>query len=385
MTDVAERPAHSPLGASGAERWLNCPGSVTLLKELALDESDEPDYRREGTAAHEAAAKALTDGLDAWELVGEEFFGLKIGPELADPIQTYLDHCRQFAKPYFIEYGVSSPRHPQFYGTADFVAAGSDGLTVVDLKMGQGIMVDVEDNPQLKYYAFGVIEGLERSGTGIFKDQHPVILTIVQPRGHLEPVRSWETTAGEIKEWTHDVLLPAMYAAEYEDRLTPGDWCRFCPAKLVCPLLTALFKAAATANPKHIPDLSDFAIGTNYVLAQAVKHYTKALETEAFNRAMLAKDIPGTKLVHKKGNRVWKDGAADTAKAKFGDDAFSAPEFKSPAELEKLPAARDWVKEFSYTPETGLTLALESDSRRAVKATPPTERFAGVAAAAEDW
>src|SRR5580765_4761035 len=63
-----ERPAHSPLGASGAERWMNCPGSVSLLKLVSPGvESDEPEYRTHGTAAHQLLAHCLTEKLDAWE------------------------------------------------------------------------------------------------------------------------------------------------------------------------------------------------------------------------------------------------------------------------------------------------------------------------------
>ena len=87
-------PVHSPLGASSAERWMNCPGSVTLLQHLGLDESEEPDYRREGIAMHEAAAHCLREGLDAWEIVNQTFYETLMTPELADPIQVYLDHCR---------------------------------------------------------------------------------------------------------------------------------------------------------------------------------------------------------------------------------------------------------------------------------------------------
>ena len=371
------RPVHSPLGASGAERWLQCPGSVTLLKHLDLEESDEPDYRVEGSAAHEAAAKALREGLDAWELVGETFLGITLTPELANPLQMYLDYCRIPQGQKFVEYGISSPVHPQFYGTLDFGCYAANVLVIVDLKFGQGIAVDVEDNPQLKYYAFGLIDGMERQSRGRVPDELPVMLTIVQPRGfHVAgPVREWETTVGAIRAWVHDVLVPAMQATEFEDSLKSGDWCRFCPAKLACPLLTDLFKAACLSNPKHLPDQSDAAIGENYRCWDGVKHYGKALEAEAFARAMRGRAIPHTKLVHKKANRTWKDGAPALAEARFGLAAFTAPELKSPAELEKLPEAGQFVKEFAYSPDTGLTLALETDSRQAVTVQDPKERF----------
>ena len=47
---------HSPLGASGAERWMECPGSTALLSQLDLGETDDPDYRVDGTTAHAGAA-----------------------------------------------------------------------------------------------------------------------------------------------------------------------------------------------------------------------------------------------------------------------------------------------------------------------------------------
>ena len=379
-----ERPAHSPLGASGAERWMNCAGSAALLAMLGEDLSDEPDYLREGVAGHEGAAVALTNGLDAWELVGMEFNQTPMAPELCDPIQIYLDYCRTLKGERYIEYAISSPVHPQFYGTLDYGCYGAT-LEVVDLKMGQGIMVEIENNPQLKYYAFGLIDGLERRTGGRIPDEMIVGLTIVQPRGfHSDgPVRRWETTAGEIKTWVHDALVPAMNATAYDDSLNTGEWCRFCPAKLACPMLTALFQAAALANPKHLPDMSDNAIGQNYVLSAAVKHYIKALELEAYNRAMRGRTIPGGKLINKRANRVWKDGAVELAKARFGDDAWNPPEFKSPAEMEKVPAAKDWVKEFAFTPSTGLTFTLATATGQAVTVTAPSERFAEVKT--EDW
>jgi len=382
------RRGHSPLGASGAERWMKCPGSVELLKRLDLGESDEPDYRRIGTAMHEAAATALLEELESYELVGSTYNDTKITADLATPIGVYLDYCRRVsaaadAGDVWIEYAISSPVHPAFYGTADFGTAviepdGKHVLYVVDLKGGEGLAVEVEDNPQLKYYAFGLIDGLERQYGRTMRDEHTVRLAIAQPRIEWHPdgqVREWDTTVGEIKAWIHGTLVPAMNATQFDDRLDAGEHCRFCPAKLVCPLLTAMFGAGATANAKHIPDMTNETLGLNYKAAEAVKHYIRALEREALDRQMRGAQVPGIKLVRKKANRVFKPGAVDIAKGKFGDDAWKPRELKSPAELEKLPAAKEWVKEWAYSPDTGLTVALADDSRLAVKVTQGSEVF----------
>lgn len=407
MTTVIDHTqrGHSPLGASGAERWMNCPGSVALLKELALPESDDPSYREIGTAMHEAAEHCLKAGIDTWEIVGETFNNVEIDGPLADAIQVYLGVARSDIDAstfHYVEFPVSSPVHPQFYGTADLVAflvllghvpaknigelCGDEAeLRVRDLKGGEGIVVEPEENPQLKYYAFGVIDGIERQSSVVLHPDLKVRLGIVQPRAYHEegPVRDWVTTVGAIKEWVHDTLVPAMLATEYDHTLDAGPWCRFCAAKLVCPLLTSLFRAACMANPKEIINYSDESAGRSYQYVKAVEFYLKALKDDIFRRLNTGVRMDGVaKLVDKKANRVYTSGAAAEAKTKFGADAFTKPEIKSPAELEKLsPAAKAWVKEHAYLPKTGLTVALWDDPKPAVRVQTTKEAFGDAIAA----
>ena len=88
-------PVHSTLGASSAERWLQCGGSIALLKYLKIEETtDEPEYRLLGTAAHAAAAKCAANDLDAWEIMGEKFGDVTAEQDMADAIQVYLDVIR---------------------------------------------------------------------------------------------------------------------------------------------------------------------------------------------------------------------------------------------------------------------------------------------------
>lgn len=377
---AAPRPAHSPLGASGAERWMNCPGSVDLLNNLSLPQSDEEDWTKEGTAMHEAAAYCLNNGCDTWEITGQVFEGVEVDAEMARHIQVYLDHVRadmEQAVAYFVEFGISSPVHPDFYGTLDFGAVLPTRIKVKDLKGGAGIAVEVIDNPQVKYYSFGLIDGLERKTGKLFPDDTVVELGIIQPRAfhHDGPIRLWETTVGEIKAWVHDVLVPAMNMTAMDNDLDAGKWCRFCPAKLVCPLLTGIFRAAATCNPDEVIHFSPQVLGENYRLIQAVKFYQTALERAAMSYLNRGVAVPHAKLVNKKANRVFRS-SADVIK-RFGDDAYAPRELRSPAELEKLsPEALEWVKEHAYTPVTGTTVALATDNRPEVKVKPTTEVFA---------
>lgn len=388
---------HSPLGASGAERWMECPGSVALfgvLRERGLDlpESDEPDYRREGTAMHEAAAHCLENGLDTWEITGDTFNETVIDPDMARHIQVYLDHVRpimECAEEHWIESSLESPAtHPLMFGSLDFGARlkpstscfdGKPVVVVRDLKGGEGIIVEPEQNPQLMYYAYLLIDRHPE-----WPGDMPVSLGVVQPRAFHQagPIREWWTTVGEIRRWVHDVLVPAMDATAIDDKLDAGPWCRFCPAKLVCPMLTSLWGAAQKANPKAIVNLTDESLGMSYQYVQAVKFYVKAMEEETFKRLNLGRVVPGTKLKLKKANRVYKPDAVALAKAQFGPEAYTTPELKSPAELEKTsPAAREFVKEYAYMPQTGYTVALESDPAPGVTIRTSTETFGAALAA----
>lgn len=380
---MESQPEHSPLGASSAERWMNCPGSIALLKTLQLPETDEPDYRKNGIAAHSAAAICLTTGSDAWEVVGQVHHGVEIDVEIADAIQVYLDAVRPGmarATLKYIEHRISQPSiHKDFFGTVDLGLIFDEGTGEInDYKHGEGIQVDVEWNPQLMYYAYGF--ACEFPGVRNWK------LRIIQPRGwHPDgPIREWEISTDDLCAWAEKELLPAMARTELDHDLDAGPWCRFCPAKLVCPLLTSLFGAAAKANPNTIVNLSDDSLGRSYQYVQAVKFYLKAMEEETFRRLNIGGDVPGTKLVNKKANRVYRPEAKDKFAEQFGMEAYTQPELKSPAEMEKIgPAAAKLVKEYAYSPNTGLTVALASDKRVGVKVKTTTEAFPNAIATTE--
>jgi hypothetical protein len=282
----------------------------------------------------------------------------------------------------YIEYAIGANKetrpHPGFYGRLDFGAWGTDETVVEDFKFGEGIVVEPDENPQMKYYAYGLIRGRIDAGAHVRSDR-VFKLRICQPRAwHPDgPIREWTTTAGEIIHWGETELLPAMLRAEVDMTLDPGDWCRFCPAKLFCPMLDALFGAAAKADPNVVPNFGQQRMAREYAQRGAVKFYLKALEDEVYRRNMLGNTVPGTKLVLKKANRVWDGSAEDLAKTQFGAEALTPAELKSPAEFEKISAAaKNFVKEHAYMPQNGLTVALESDTKPAVKVEKSADIFA---------
>lgn len=380
-----EYPEHSDKGGSGAERWMNCPGSSVLLKQLNLPQSDEQDYRRDGVAAHEAAAHCLTTGVDTWEIVGQKFHDVEVDQVIADAVQTYLNDVRQFIDypTVMIEQRIGEklpePPHPDFFGTVDFAAYGKDDLIVEDYKHGEGIVVEPFENPQMMYYAYGIILMRKQIFKVDVRSDRLVRLRICQPRAFHEdgPIREWETTAGEIIHWGENILVPAMERADFDTTFDCGKHCRFCPAKLFCPLLSGMFGAAARADVTQVPNFGQDRIAKEYEAIEAVQFYIKALKDEAYRRNMLGNTVPGTKLVLKKANRVWGPTAEPVFKEKFGEDAYTKPELKSPAEMSAIsPAAKELVKQHCFTPQTGLTVVAASDPKAAVKVEKAVDIFA---------
>ena len=102
---VIEEITHSHLGASGASRWMNCPGSIRLTNQLDPSKVNKTgSAAAEGTVAHEVAADALEENADAWEYIGNSYevdgWKFEIDGEMATHIQVYLDFVRGKLKEY---------------------------------------------------------------------------------------------------------------------------------------------------------------------------------------------------------------------------------------------------------------------------------------------
>ncbi len=86
---------HSILGASGAHRWMNCPGVIRLTKDMPEIKSS---YAKEGTDAHALGEYCLKMGFRQTSQVTtvpvkkpEDAFD--ITQDMREAVQVYLDHC----------------------------------------------------------------------------------------------------------------------------------------------------------------------------------------------------------------------------------------------------------------------------------------------------
>lgn len=375
-------PAHSRLGASSAQRWMNCPGSVSLIRSMPAIEREEKDYQRLGSDAHELASFCLDGNTDTWEHVGTwTDIGdmIDVDQDMADAVQVYLDTVRPAIEEarsagdkgkVLIEAKMSAPKlHEACFGTVDCAVILPDRVEITDYKHGEGMAVDVEENVQLMYYAFLVLHNNHYSA-------QRVILRIVQPRAHHQdgPVREWETTAKDIMAWANGPLLEAMNRTGIDtDLFVPGEHCQksFCEAKLCCPALNTNFDILVPAAQAvvSLPGLSDEDLADRLALAPGIKALIKALEDEVFRRLNNSKFTDDRfKLVPKRADRVWKPEAPAIFTKEFGGEAMTTPKIKSPAEMSKVsPRAKTLVAEWAYTPQNGLTVAGKDDKRDAIK------------------
>ena len=102
---------HANLGASKAERWMNCPGSVALEADLPNTSSE---YAREGTAAHEVAEQCLLSGKDAIDFLDEIItvteteiiwgketqvpYEIEVTEEMCEAVQMFVSYVREVAR-----------------------------------------------------------------------------------------------------------------------------------------------------------------------------------------------------------------------------------------------------------------------------------------------
>lgn len=387
---AAALPAHSLYGASGAHRWTACPGSVRLAGPMKEAPSS---YAQEGTAMHTVAAACLNSEQDAIEWTGRFVDGVEIDEEHAVAIQVYLDAIRVDQLRDGGKLLVEQKFHlkdwdEQFYGTADCVRFGQDGmLTVYDAKFGAGEIVEVtrpdgRPNIQLGFYALGAVYELRRLLTQFGSTR--VELVVIQPRAwHAQgPVRRKIFNLAQI-EAIGDELVDAMkICLKPNAPLVAGSHCKFCKAAGSCPELRRFSLAAATLEFSDdaemelmgkVPDpaaMTPQQIANVLYAADVFEVWLNAVRARAHVMAE-SQGVPGWKLVQKQGRRKWIDeeAAANTLIYDFGvdEELIYDTKMKSPAQVEKLlkPKERTMPEFASLCPtvSSGLTLVRDTNPR----------------------
>lgn len=238
---------HAACSPSSAAMWLACPASVTRTKDMLRPSSK---YAREGTAAHTVAEMILGGDVilpDKVTVEGDEFI---VSPGMCRALNPYVGYVQRLqalrGARVFLERRLVVPGTANMvWGTLDCGVHTARKLYVADLKYGKGVAVS-PDAPQLKLYALALAAHVREIRARI-----QVTLTICQPRIEGASLRSTTTTLGDLGDWRHDEVYPAIMKIKDGD-LTEhaGAHCRWCVRKTEC-------KAFAIKHQKRAASVFD--------------------------------------------------------------------------------------------------------------------------------
>ena len=367
---------HATLGASSASRWMACPGSVALSQNIPRKDTV---YSKEGTAAHALSEIAFNAKLHPSNWLGETVEGVVVSEDMATAVEVYVDFLRnlesyegQLMLEHRFDLAKLNPPAPMF-GTSDCVAylTGERKLVVADYKHGAGVAVEVEDNPQLKYYALGALLQLDPK-----LSVEEIEMVIVQPRApHKDgPIRRWKTTTAHLFDFSTDLLEAAHATVSATAKLSAGKHCRFCPAQPMCPELHRETKTVAQTEFSSAPLLdirllTPQQIGLVLERADVIEDWIRSIRQHVQTQLEQGTDVPGWKLVPKRAMRSWGAESEVVAWAKtkgLETDEIYDLKLKSPAALEKTVGKKNLPKELIVSISSGHTLAPASDPRPAV-------------------
>ncbi len=378
---------HATYSASGAARWLGCPGSIKLC-EKAPPQRESP-YAVEGTEAHACLEFLLKN---RHNLKAALFSAArKYDSDMIEHAKTALEWAedRQISlsgSVLLCEQKVDSSPFTckgQF-GTLDISLVQEFGrLVVIDYKYGAGVAVNPEGddgrgNPQLIYYALALSHEYDHN----FAD---VELVVIQPRAYHESgdvIRSFVMSMEELLSWGYTFQQGVWATKKPDPKLFSGAWCKFCPAATICPELKtkALAQAqvvfsdttgvASVPEPKliQLPNL-----GTILDACDRLEDWIGKVREHAYHVLERGETVAGFKLVNKKSPRKWvnEERISREATKRFGSAAFTTPKLHTPAQLEKaakgVPGVAEWVQARVTCNSSGVTLVRDTDKRPAVK------------------
>ena len=354
------------VGGSTAKRVINCPGSVALVQKMPPKPSSE--YADKGTLLHNVISEILGKDLPGHTFIGTKYNDQVLTEELyVEKIEAALAALDEIDADKKLEYAVETrvgfgELLPGVFGSTDLVGRIGTRAIVLDWKFGDGVVVGVEENPQLMFYAAACMRTPEAQWA--FEGATEVELIIVQP-----PVtRRWVTSIERIKQFEQELVMAVHESQKPDAKLQHGEHCRWCAAKPICPRMTG---AVDRALKTQIDQVDLPTLGKYLQNAELLEQWIADLRAMAHNLLENGKQVPGYKLVHKRATRQWADEKKAVAELhNMGlsrEELFKPEELSSPAQVEKVLKKRKMAlpDELVVAVSSGTTMAPESDPRPA--------------------
>lgn len=361
---------HAILSASGSHRWLNCSPSARLELEFVNKESVAA---AEGSAAHALCEHKLRKALkirskrpvlkyDSDEM--EEYTDAYVA-FILEQLEVAKQNCKDPLV--LIEQRLDFSCYvPQGFGTGDCIIISDKRLHITDFKYGMGLLVEAEENPQMKLYSLGALEIYDS-----LYDIKEVSMTIFQPRR--ENVSTWTISVDELKDWAENELKPkAQMAINGEGDYIPGEHCTFCRAAVKCRARADEKLKLAQSEFKLPPLLTETEIEEILLILPDLTKWGNEIMAYAADAAINhGKEWNGFKLVEGRSIRKFKDedAVAEVAKANGYKDIFRQS-LITLTEMQKLMGKKQFEEllgDLIHKPPGKPTLVQTSDKRRAIK------------------
>lgn len=365
---------HKRNNASGASRWISCPGSIRQYE--ALPEPPETEAQRRGTHAHLLLEKFLRFGPASVPLEDFDDVTIENVTWAYEVIRSVRQEGADAGDSAFL---VSELRAdlahrgmPECGGTTDalLVLPRSGVMHVFDYKNGH-VFVSEYNNAQMMIYAL--------CNTPEAYCVSEVVLHVLQPNVSRVD-RFCRISVERLNAWCDFVLKPAYDLTFQPDApLIPKaeEQCRWCRARGAClacqkAVLESDFgKDVVVAGTGRLPSADVIGLDRVGELLRfeesVLSPYFAGLRSFAFSALCRGESVPGFKLVRGRKNRVFKPEAIAELTSKIPKDLlYQPPAMKSPAQLEKVPGYKELVKSLAYVPEGDLKMVVDTDVRPVV-------------------
>lgn len=285
---------HARFSPSAANRRIHCPPSLLLEEQF---EEGESIYAAEGTAGHAMAEHLIRKYLkQRTQRPVSEYYT----DELLEAVDEYvtfvtgeIEDARRACKSpvLLVEQRVDASEYVDgCFGTADMVIITDKVAHIIDLKLGKGVEVHAEENPQLMIYGLGVLRMAE-----VLYDIETVRMTIYQPR--LGNSSTWDVSPEYLKRWGEEVLRPAGgQALTGAGRFSAGSWCRFCRARNQCRARAESFLGMAKMEFRRPTLLSDEEVAEVIARADELSKWRRTcMPTHRIRPSPMANTGPATR------------------------------------------------------------------------------------------